>query len=59
MDAFKDAIQALDDAKMPSEKKKKCESDMRIMLAMMQKGQQLNDTKGITKEMLIEMENNM
>ncbi|XP_008202496.1 SET and MYND domain-containing protein 4 [Nasonia vitripennis] len=59
MEAFKSAIQALDDAKMPSEKKKKCESDMRIMLAMMQKGQQLNDSKGVTKEKLIEMENNM
>ncbi|XP_034188347.2 protein-lysine N-methyltransferase SMYD4 [Osmia lignaria lignaria] len=39
--AFRSALKALDNAKLPSEKKQKLEADMRVMLAVMEKGNQL------------------
>lgn len=58
MEAFKSALRALDDAQVASEKKAKLESDMRLMLAVMDKGHQLTQKEhGVTKEKLLEMEN--
>lgn len=59
MDAFKKSIVALDDAEIPLEKKKKFEYDMRMMIAVMDRGQELNDEKGITKEMIMEHEDKL
>lgn len=59
MEAFKNAIRALDNAKMVSEKKIKFEKDMRMMLAVMDKGHQMNEAKhGITKERMLKIESN-
>ncbi|XP_051162262.1 SET and MYND domain-containing protein 4-like isoform X2 [Leptopilina boulardi] len=52
MDAFKSALKALDYAKIPLEKKQKLESDIRVMLAIMERGAKLNENnnKLITKK---------
>ncbi|KAL6258691.1 hypothetical protein P5V15_010643 [Pogonomyrmex californicus] len=42
IEAFRRALQALDNAKIPLEKKQKFEADIRVMLAVMDKGKQLN-----------------
>lgn len=58
IEAFKNAIRALDNADLASEKKAKLESDMRLMLAVMDKGHQLTQKEhDVTKEKLFEMEN--
>ncbi|XP_015522321.1 SET and MYND domain-containing protein 4 [Neodiprion lecontei] len=44
MDAFKSTLRALDYAKISAEKKQKIEYDARVMLAVMEKGNQLNST---------------
>ncbi|XP_029675383.1 SET and MYND domain-containing protein 4-like [Formica exsecta] len=44
VEAFRRALQALDDARIPSERKQKFETDIRMMLAVMDKGKRLNDT---------------
>ncbi|KAL0119550.1 hypothetical protein PUN28_007773 [Cardiocondyla obscurior] len=41
--AFRHALQALDDARMSLERKQKFEADIRVMLAVMDKGKQLNE----------------
>ncbi|XP_077276488.1 protein-lysine N-methyltransferase SMYD4 [Temnothorax americanus] len=41
---FRRALQALDDARIPLERKQKFEADIRVMLAVMDKGKQLNET---------------
>lgn len=43
MEAFRRALQALDDARIPLERKQKFEADIRVMLAVMDKGKQLNE----------------
>ena len=43
MDAFKSALKSLDYAKVPLEKKQKLEADIRVMLAVMEKGNKLNE----------------
>ncbi|XP_015599275.1 SET and MYND domain-containing protein 4 [Cephus cinctus] len=40
--AFRSALKSLDNAKIPLQKKQKVESDIRMMLAVMDKGRQLN-----------------
>lgn len=40
-EAFKSTLTSLDHAKLPTEKKQKLEADMRIMLAVMEKGRQM------------------
>lgn len=42
VEAFRSALQALDHAKLPLNRKQKLESDIRLMLAMMEKSRQLN-----------------
>lgn len=44
IEAFRRALQALDDARIPLERKQKFEADIRVMLAVMDKGKQLNET---------------
>lgn len=44
VEAFRRTLGALDDAKMSSERKQRFEADIRIMLAVMEKGKQLNET---------------
>ncbi|XP_058791695.1 SET and MYND domain-containing protein 4 isoform X2 [Phymastichus coffea] len=59
MEAFKSAIRALDEANVPSDKRTKLESDMRMMLAVMDKGHEMNEARhGISKERMLRMENN-
>lgn len=58
MEAFMSAIRALDDAQVPGEKKKKLESDMRVMLAVLEKGQRMSEAEGISKEKMIAIETN-
>lgn len=41
--AFRRALQALDDARIPLERRQKFEADIRVMLAVMDKGKQLNE----------------
>ncbi|EZA53989.1 SET and MYND domain-containing protein [Ooceraea biroi] len=41
VEAFRRALRALDDAKIPSERKRKFEADIRVMLAVMDKGKRL------------------
>ncbi|XP_011695563.1 PREDICTED: SET and MYND domain-containing protein 4 [Wasmannia auropunctata] len=43
VEAFRRALQLLDDAKIPLERKQKLEADIRVMLAVMDKGKQLNE----------------
>nr|XP_012223994.1 PREDICTED: SET and MYND domain-containing protein 4 [Linepithema humile] len=43
VEAFRRALQALDDAKIPLERKQKFEADIRMMLAVMDKGKRLNE----------------
>ncbi|EFN88450.1 SET and MYND domain-containing protein 4 [Harpegnathos saltator] len=43
VEAFRQALGALDDAKVPSERKQKLEADIRVMLAVMDKGKRLNE----------------
>lgn len=43
IEAFRRALQALDDARIPFERKQKFEADIRVMLAVMDKGKQLNE----------------
>lgn len=42
--AFRRALQALDDTRIPLERKQKFEMDIRMMLAVMDKSKQLNET---------------
>ncbi|GAB1861357.1 SET and MYND domain-containing protein 4 [Camponotus japonicus] len=44
IEAFRRALQTLDDASVPLERKQKFETDIRMMLAVMDKGKQLNKT---------------
>jgi len=44
VEAFRCALRALDDARILSERKQKFEMDIRMMLAVMDKGKQLNET---------------
>ncbi|XP_012257200.2 SET and MYND domain-containing protein 4 [Athalia rosae] len=46
IDAFKSTLKALDHAKITGEKKQKVEYDVRVMLAVMEKGNQLNNPSG-------------
>lgn len=48
-DAFKSALKSLDYAKVPFEKKQKLESDIRVMLAVMEKGRKLNENGNCNK----------
>ena len=58
--AFRNAIRYLDDSRLPVEKKKKFEADMRVMLAVMEKGQELNNAQQkLGNEKLLEIEKNM
>lgn len=57
IESFKAAIMALDEAKVPKERKKKIEADMRVMLTLMIKGEELNEKQGLTKRMQVEIEN--
>lgn len=41
--AFRRALQALDDARIPLERRQKFEADIRVMLAVMDKGKRLNE----------------
>lgn len=43
VEAFRRALRALDDARIPLERKQKFEADIRVMLAVMDKGKQLNE----------------
>ncbi|XP_011314323.1 SET and MYND domain-containing protein 4 [Fopius arisanus] len=43
VDSFRNTLQALDHAKLPLERKQKLESDVRLMLAMMEKSKQLSE----------------
>ena len=43
IDAFKNALKALDHANLPMEKKQKLETDIRVMLAVIDKGKKLNE----------------
>jgi len=43
IEAFRRALQALDDAKIPLERRRKFEADIRVMLAVMDKGKRLNE----------------
>ncbi|XP_015112458.1 SET and MYND domain-containing protein 4 [Diachasma alloeum] len=43
VEAFRETLQALDHAKLPLERKQKLESDIRLMLAMMEKSKQLSE----------------
>lgn len=43
IEAFRRALQALDDAKIPLERRQKFETDIRMMLAVMDKGKRLNE----------------
>ncbi|XP_043467770.1 SET and MYND domain-containing protein 4-like isoform X2 [Leptopilina heterotoma] len=43
MDAFKSALKSLDFAKLTLDKKQKLESDIRVMLAVMERGAKLNE----------------
>jgi len=43
IEAFRRALQALDDAKIPLERRQKFEADIRMMLAVMDKGKRLNE----------------
>ncbi|KAJ8682719.1 hypothetical protein QAD02_018511 [Eretmocerus hayati] len=45
IEAFKKAIQTLDESKLKSEKKAKLEADMRLMLELMIKGQKMNEAQ--------------
>lgn len=42
VEAFRSALQALDNARISLERKQKIEADIRMMLAVMEKGKQLN-----------------
>ncbi|XP_014485617.1 PREDICTED: SET and MYND domain-containing protein 4-like [Dinoponera quadriceps] len=44
VEAFRRSLGALDDAKVSLERKQKLEADIRIILAVMEKGKQLNET---------------
>ncbi|XP_011883193.1 PREDICTED: SET and MYND domain-containing protein 4 [Vollenhovia emeryi] len=43
VEAFRRALQALDDARIPLERRQKFEMDIRVMLAVMDKGKRLNE----------------
>lgn len=49
MDTFKSALKSLDHAKVPPEKKQKLESDIRVMLAVMEKGKKLSENEKTNK----------
>jgi tetratricopeptide (TPR) repeat protein len=59
IEAFRNALRYLDDAQITVTKKIKHEVDMRIMLEVMEKGQQQlkNIHKGLTNAKMIEIEN--
>lgn len=48
--AFRNALKSLDDAKLSFEKKQKLEADMRVMLAVMEKGNQIAQKSNKTKK---------
>ncbi|XP_014213800.1 SET and MYND domain-containing protein 4 [Copidosoma floridanum] len=57
VDSFKRAIRALDDAReLAPDKKAKLEADMRVMLAVLLKGEQLSQRSGPTRQQLLHME---
>lgn len=50
IDAFRSTLSALDHAKITPEKKQKVERDVRVMLAVMEKGNQLNNALKLRNE---------
>lgn len=56
IEAFKRALLALDVAKLTDEKKKKTESDIRVMISILHKGQQISAKDGIDINKMLQIE---
>ncbi|XP_014236002.1 SET and MYND domain-containing protein 4-like [Trichogramma pretiosum] len=56
IEAFQRALKSLDEAKVAPEKKKKLETDMRVMASVLQKAQQMNEKEGVDLNKMKQLE---